>query len=283
MSEDGGGGSSKAAMIGLASLGCGCMSLPVAAAGLVVVLIIFGGLGVLFAPIIAIILFFGGGGDGPDDGSGVDTDEVSESVQGDGKGDLDENTVPDDLADTIQEAGGICDVIGPVVIAAQIERESSFNKDMLGPNGEEGISQLPPDKFEEFGEDEDDNDETQATDPEDSIMAQGRYMCDLAEKVKPLVDSGEALDGESVLDLTLAAYAVGLDAVQKAKAVPATTEAQSYVAGVRSNFPRFEGIGGSVAPSDFPSESIPSTSNPSVSPPPDPDGSSSPDPEESGE
>ncbi|MBO8188870.1 transglycosylase SLT domain-containing protein [Streptomyces spirodelae] len=245
--------SGKATLIGLVGTGCGCMTLPAAAAGLIVLLIVFGGLGVLFAPIIALILFFGGGGGGDDvSPSDIDTDEVSESVQGDGKGELHHDTVPAELADTIEEAGGICDVIGPVVIAAQIEHESSFNEDMLGPNGEKGISQLPPDKFEEFGEDEDDNDETSATDPEDSIMAQGRYMCSLAEKVKPLVDSGQAPEGQSVLDLTLAAYDVGLKAVQDAKGLPRSGTAQGYVITVRSLFPRFEGIGGAVSPSEFP-------------------------------
>lgn len=135
-----------------------------------------------------------------------------------------------------------------MVIAAQIEHESSFNKDMRGNNGEEGISQLPPDKFKEFGEDKDDNDETRATDAEDSIMAQGKYLCSLAEKVKPIVDSGQAPEDQGVLDLALAAYDVGLDAVQKAKGVPETSSAQSYVLGVRSLFPRFEGIGGALPP-----------------------------------
>ncbi|MEW2218972.1 transglycosylase SLT domain-containing protein [Streptomyces sp. NPDC006990] len=261
----------KATMIGLVGTGCGCMTLPAAAAGLIVVLIIFGGLGVLFAPIIALILFFGGGGGGDDvSPSDIDTDKVSESVQGDGKGELDEKTVPEGLLETIQDAGDICDAIGPVVIAAQIEHESSFNKDMLGPDGEKGISQLPPDKFEEFGEDEDDNDETSATDPEDSIMAQGRYMCSLAEKVKPLVDSGRAPEGQSVLDLALAAYDVGLKAVQDAEGLPESGPAQSYVITVRSLFPRFEGIGGSVAPSEFPDYDVPDASS-SDSPSPDPD------------
>ncbi|MEU7314811.1 transglycosylase SLT domain-containing protein [Streptomyces sp. NPDC007083] len=268
MSESGG-ASGKAAMVGLAGTGCGCLMLPPAAAGIVVLLIIFGGLGVLFAPIIALILLFGGGGSGADNPEAdVDSDAVAESVQGDGKGELDEKTVPENLADVIQDAGGICDAIGPVVIAAQIEHESSFNKDMLGPHGEKGISQLPPDKFDEFGEDEDDNDETSATDPEDSIMAQGRYMCSLAKSVKPIVDSGRAPEDESVLDLTLAAYEVGLEAVQEAGGVPENSKAQSYVITVRSLFPRFEGIGGSVAPSEFPDYDVPDASE---SPSPDPD------------
>ncbi|WP_326686967.1 MULTISPECIES: lytic transglycosylase domain-containing protein [unclassified Streptomyces] len=254
MSESEGSGGNAAMMAGM---GCGCLSLalPPAAAGIGVVLIIFGGLGVLFAPIIALILFFGGGGGGGDSSEDIDSDAVAESVQGDGKGELDEETVPEDLAETIKDAGGVCDVIGPVVIAAQIEHESSFNKDMRGNNGEEGISQLPPDKFKEFGEDKDDNDETRATDAEDSIMAQGKYLCSLAEKVKPIVDSGQAPEDQGVLDLALAAYDVGLDAVQKAKGVPETSSAQSYVLGVRSLFPRFEGIGGALPPSEFPSPS----------------------------
>ncbi|MBO8195961.1 lytic transglycosylase domain-containing protein [Streptomyces oryzae] len=255
-SDGDGGGSPKAALYGGA--GCtGCMAFLAAMAGGGVFVFIYGGLGVLFAPIIAIILFFGGGGGGPDSHSGgISSEEVSESVQGDGKGELNSETVPADLAETIEDAGDVCDAIGPVVIAAQIEKESSFNKDMKGPNGEEGISQLPPDKFEEFGEDKDDNDETKATDAEDSIMAQAKYMCSLADEVKPIVDSGQAPDGQGVLDLALAAYEVGLDTVKAAKGIPDTPEAQGYVVGVRSLFPRFEGIGGAVAPSEFPSASM---------------------------
>ncbi|MGI5347334.1 transglycosylase SLT domain-containing protein [Streptomyces sp. CA-250714] len=268
MSE--GEGSSGSTVPVLAAAG-GCLGfmaiLGTSVAG-VVVTTIFGGLGVLFSPIIAIILFFGGGGDdGSDEVPEIDTDEVAASVQGDGKGKLDTATVPDDLAETIEEAGGICDAIGPVVIAAQIERESSFNKDMKSPDGKIGISQLPPDKFEEFGEDEDDNDETSATDAEDSIMAQGRYLCSLAESVKPLVDSGQVPEGQGVLDLTLAAYHSGLDAVRGAKGIPKDNGAQNYVIGIRSLFPRFEGIGGSVAPSEFPSY---------------PSGSATPEPDQSG-
>ncbi|MGP3973562.1 lytic transglycosylase domain-containing protein [Streptomyces sp. 8N114] len=255
-SEGSSGNGAKLAMLG--GGGCaGCLSFLAAAVGGGVLVFIFGGLGVLLAPIIAIILFFGGGGDdGGSSADDVDSEAIAESVQGDGKGELNPETVPEDLSETIEDAGGICDAIGPVVIAAQIEQESSFNKDMKGPNGEEGISQLPPDKFKEFGEDEDDNDETKATDAEDSIMAQGRYLCSLADEVKPIVDSGEAPEGEGVLDLALAAYEVGLDKVKEAKGIPESSKAQSYVVSIRSLFPRFEGIGGAVAPSEFPSASM---------------------------
>ncbi|GAA2607807.1 transglycosylase SLT domain-containing protein [Streptomyces axinellae] len=257
MSESEGSSGSGAVVGGAVATGCGCMMAPLAVGGLGVVVVIFGGLGVLFAPIIALILFFGGGGSGSDSGHEIDTDKVSNSVQGDGKGELNEKTVPTDLADTIKDAGSVCDAIGPVVIAAQIEHASSFNKDMLGSDGKKGISQLPPDKFDEFGEDKDDNDKTRATDPEDSIMAQGKYLCSLVDKVTPIVDASDTPKDkkpEKVLDLALAAYDVGFEKVEKAKDIP-DGEAASYVFSVRSLFPRFEGIGGALPPDEYPTPS----------------------------
>lgn len=259
MSENQGGASSYVAPAAVGVGGCGCLAMPAVMTGGIVFVIIYCGLGVLFFPIVVLILLFGGGGGSGDDGWDVDTDAVIDSVQGDGTGQLDPETVPDDLVDPIQNAGSICDAVGPVVIAAQIQRESQFNEDLVGPDGAEGISQLPPEKFDEFGEDDDDNDETSAFDAEDSIMAQGRYMCSLVEQLQGLVDRGEAPLNHSVLDLALAAYDAGIDAVLEAKAIPETNQSQGYVVGVRSLFPRFEGIGGAVPPDASPTGS-PSTS-----------------------
>ncbi|MEU9731296.1 lytic transglycosylase domain-containing protein [Streptomyces sp. NPDC048002] len=232
----------------LAGTGCGCLLSPVALVGTVIIVIVIGGLGVLLAPLIALILLFGGGGSDSDNQSTAD--EVIASLQGDGSGELDPDTVPDDLVEPIEDAGELCGAIGPVVIAAQIERESGFDAALVGPDGEQGISQLPPDIFTQYGEDDDDNDKVSALDAEDSIMAQGRYMCDLAEEAQQMVDNGEIIQGEttnSVLDLALAAYHVGMDAVRAAKGVPNTNEAQGYVLAVRAQFAKYEGI---AAPPD---------------------------------
>ncbi|MEV7284061.1 lytic transglycosylase domain-containing protein [Streptomyces sp. NPDC093252] len=238
---------------------CGCLMMPLVLVGGAVVVLIFGGLGVLLAPLIALILLFGGGGGssaGPDD-----ADEVIEVFEGDGKGALEPSTVPADLVDPIEEAGGLCDAVGPVVIASQVERESGFNAAMVGAKGEEGISQLPPDVFKRYGEDEDDNDRTSAFDAADSIVAQGRHLCALAEEAQGMVDAKETDD--SVLDLTLAAYHVGMESVRAARGVPATSEAQGYVAAIRAQFAKY---GGLAAPPPGATPGV--TPSPTPSPPP---------------
>jgi len=245
-----------------AGTGCGCLLAPMALLGTVVTVIIIGGLGVILFPLIILILLFSGGGGG---GAG-DADAVISSFQGDGKGELDAETVPSDLVETLNKAGELCVEIGPVVLAAQIERESNWNASLVGPAGEEGLSQLPPDIFQKYGEDEDGNDRTSALDPKDSIMAQGRFMCDLADQAQQLIDSGEATG--SVLDLTLVGYDEGMDAVRTAHGVPKTNEGQGYVLGVRALFAKYDGT------SPIPFSSPPATPgatpspSPSLSPPP---------------
>ncbi|MGW3661747.1 lytic transglycosylase domain-containing protein [Streptomyces sp. NPDC005141] len=247
--ESGADGSSNAVRNTIvAGTGCGCLLSPLALVGTVVVVIVVGGFGVLLAPLIALILLFHGGGG--DDGSNQDTaDRMLAILQGDGKGELDTSTVPEDLVDPLQKAGALCDAVGPIVLASQVEKESGFNASLVGPNGEQGVSQLPPEIFKQYGKDDDDNDKVSALDAADSIMAQGRYMCDLAGQAQTMIDNGEipetSDDGttNSVLDLALAGYDVGMDAVRAAKGVPRTNEAQGYVLAVRAQFAKYQGIG----------------------------------------
>ncbi|WP_430377554.1 transglycosylase SLT domain-containing protein [Streptomyces sp. B1-3] len=250
-SENGAG--SSAVVYGVAGAGVGgCVMIPLAVAGAVPLIIIFGGLGVLLAPLIALILLFGGGGGSADDYSS-DNDTANQMVavlRGDGKGELDTSTVPSDLVDPIKKAGEQCDAIGPIVIASQLEKASGFNSTLVGPHGETGIAQLTPDTFSKYGKDDDDNGKTQATDNKDSIMALARYMCDLASQGQTLLDNGTVVkttdkDGNttnSVLDLALAGHAVGMDAVKTAKGVPQSNDALSYVLAVRAQFAKYQGI-----------------------------------------
>ncbi|CAM5598018.1 transglycosylase SLT domain-containing protein [Streptomyces griseorubiginosus] len=250
-SENGAG--SSAVVYGVAGAGVGgCVMIPLAVAGAVPLIIIFGGLGVLLAPLIALILLFGGGGGSADDYSS-DNDTANQMVavlRGDGKGELDTSTVPSDLVDPIKKAGEQCDAIGPIVIASQLEKASGFNSTLVGPHGETGIAQLTPDTFSKYGKDDDDNGKTQATDNKDSIMALARYMCDLASQGQTLLDNGTVVkttdkDGNttnSVLDLALAGHAVGMDAVKAAKGVPQSNDALSYVLAVRAQFAKYQGI-----------------------------------------
>ncbi|MBQ0827507.1 lytic transglycosylase domain-containing protein [Streptomyces tagetis] len=242
--ESEGSGANTVRNVAAAGVGCGCLMSPVVLVGGAAIVIVIGGFGVLLAPLIALILLFGGGGgsDAANEDLGYEIEEV---FHGDGKQDLDENTVPDDLVDSVKKAGDLCAEIGPIVIASQLESASGFNAGMKGPHGEQGVAQLPPDVFAEYGEDDDDNDKVDALDTADSIMALGRYMCALAEQAKSAIDA-EKVEG-SVLDITLAAYKVGMDTVVEAKGVPQTDDAQGYLATVRAQFAKYAGI---AAPPD---------------------------------
>jgi hypothetical protein len=176
-------------------------------------------------------------GDGGGGGSKVDTTQVIEAYNSDGLGALNENAVPAEYLERIKSAGAECSQVGAIVIVSQIQLASQFNEKLVGTDGREGISQMPPDKFKEFGEDDDDSGETSALNAADSIMAQGRYMCSLAKEIDTLIANKE-VEGDR-LNMTLAAYKVGLDAVKQAKGVPkpeVSGEAQSYIIGVRSSF-----------------------------------------------
>ncbi|MER5600321.1 lytic transglycosylase domain-containing protein [Streptomyces sp. NPDC002265] len=263
--QDEEGGSKTARNTAIAAGGAGCLLFPLGLAGGTVIVIVFCGFGVLLAPLIAIYLLFhsifggGGGGDipGPSDAS-----SVLAVFQGDGQGDLDTSTVPEDLLDPIQKAGAVCSAIGPIVIASQIEKASGFNASLTGPDGRQGISQLLPAVFTQYGKDDDGNGKTSALDAKDSIMAQGRYICDLAGQAQQLIDANEAVG--SVLDLALAGYDVGMDAVRAAKGVPKTAEAQGYVAAVRAQFAKYAGV--AAIPSGTPTPTGVQTSLPTAVP-----------------
>jgi hypothetical protein len=238
-------GTSIAVKAGLAAGGAGCLASPVILVGGVVVIIVIGGFGVILAPLIALILLFGGGGG---EGQAASTDEILSVFEGDGTGELDPESVPPELLASIEEAGALCPDIGPVVIAAQIDVESGFDPDLVGFDGEQGISQLPPQVFQQFGEDDDDSGETSPFDTADSIMAQGRYLCSLVEDVRPIAVPGQRL--QDVLSLALASYDVGPEAVLEANEVPRTDRSQNYVLNVRAKFATYEGLVDAGPPED---------------------------------
>ncbi|TRO55832.1 lytic transglycosylase domain-containing protein [Streptomyces sp. IB201691-2A2] len=247
--------------------GCGCLTLPVGMIIAAIFVLIVGGLGVLLLPLVLIVMLFTGQLDGPipeadtSDLTAAEADcETEERIEltardtekaeaagqialGDGKGNLEisarENgqpcTVPEPLLGPINEAADKCDTLGPVLIAAQIQYESQFNENLVGPNGAEGISQVPKSEFEKINPDGD------PFDPEQSIDTQASYLCSLAEENQKMLESGEVQG--NVTDLTLAAYDAGIEEIREAKGVPATEASQSYIAGVRGWFAPMEGIG----------------------------------------
>ncbi|MFD0315649.1 transglycosylase SLT domain-containing protein [Streptomyces flavalbus] len=230
----------------------GCLFAPLLILLLLLGVLVMCAIGWILWPVVLLceigILPCGGGGGGG--GGGVDSSVIVDAFNSDGLGELNTEAVPSKYREVIEKAGGECAQIGAIVIVSQVQYESGFVENLVGPDGAKGLSQLPPDKFEEYGEDEDDNDETSALDGEDSIMAQARYMCALAKDIDALLASGE-VEGDR-LDLTLAAYDAGLDAVKQAKGVPETPRSQTYIIGVRSSFALYS-EGAALSDEEYPS------------------------------
>jgi len=136
----------------------------------------------------------------------------------------------------LRKAASACPVLTPAVLAAQIEQLSGWSNDTERLSGEKGIAAFTDARWRTWGKDDDGNGRSSPGDPADAMMALGRQDCSLAEKVTDLRTDG-IVTGDLV-DLTLAAYAGGTDAVTEAGRVPA--ESRGYVAEVKALLPRYE-------------------------------------------
>ncbi|TXR52477.1 hypothetical protein FMM08_20005 [Quadrisphaera setariae] len=134
--------------------------------------------------------------------------------------------VPPDLVPLYNAAGTLCTQIPATLLAAQGKQESGFNPEATSPVGAQGISQFMPGTWATWGADANGDGRADPFDPADAIPAQGRFMCDLAAKIEPLIASG-AVQGDVQL-LTLAAYNAGLGNVTKYGGVPPFAETQAY-------------------------------------------------------
>ncbi|MET8164491.1 M23 family metallopeptidase [Streptomyces sp. NPDC005329] len=136
----------------------------------------------------------------------------------------------------LRKSADACTVVAPSTLAAQIEQLTGWSNDSATASGPQGIAAFTAADWKTWGKDDDGNGHSSPSDPADAIMALGRQDCSLAEKVTDLRTDG-AVNGDLV-DLTLAAYAVGADAVTKAGGVPAS--AQTYLSEVKALFAKYE-------------------------------------------
>ncbi|MFF0316570.1 glycoside hydrolase family 19 protein [Micromonospora sp. NPDC005252] len=174
-------------------------------------------------------------------GPGAGGSVLTELAGGDGRGGFKESGVPDaDLVAPIRAAARECDLLTPVILAAQIEYASDFDADKEGQDGRKGLSQLTPDVFERYGKDDDDSGEASALDPEDSIHAHARWFCHLAEETQRMLDEKTVVGDH--LTLTLMAWDQGTEAVKALGGMPVIV-LDSYPLRVRGLFARYT-IGG---------------------------------------
>ena len=203
--------------------------------------------GVVLVCLVGIIVLTGSSGlngsaDPSASGSAVDGSAyVAAMSGGDGKGALAEDKVPDPvLVETLKEAAKECDLLGPAVLASQIEVESQWDASTVGPDGEKGLAQQKTADFEKFGKDDDKNGKISALDAKDAIFAQARQLCSLGTEIKKLLDDKKIIGDQ--LTLTLLAWDYGVDAVKGAGGV-AMPSVDSYPMMVRTLFEKYEGDG----------------------------------------
>ncbi len=135
-------------------------------------------------------------------------------------------TVPAAYEALVIAAGRTCPEITPVVLAAQIDAESSWNPLAVSPAGAQGIAQFMSGTWASNGVDGDGDGIKDPFNPADAIFAQARFMCGLYAAVRDM--------GGDPLDNAFAAYNAGLGAVQQYGGVPPYPETRGYVARIRA-------------------------------------------------
>ena len=231
----------------------------------------------LLALIVLLVIFAMAGGSqltsassDPSD-TGGQTSRLNALIElsgGDGRGTFDPTKVPDeDLVAPIRAAAKECDLLTPVILAAQIDYASGFDADKEGPQGRKGLSQLPPEVFDEFGEDDDDSGEASVLDAEDSIHAHARYFCHLAERTEQLRTDKKVVGDH--LSLTLMAWDIGLETVEAQGGMPVLALG-AYPFQVRGLFAKYTTTGDEEPDSDA------APDDPDQEPEPDDDGTTAP-------
>lgn len=143
-------------------------------------------------------------------------------------------SVPERYQAWVLKAGAVCPVIGPAVIAAQIDTESGWDEHARSPVGAQGPAQFMPGTWPGYGRDDDGNGVASPWDIGDALMAQARFDCALLTTVTGYVHAGLITrSDQDPLDLALAAYNAGPGAVRGAGGIPVNGQTEFYVPKIR--------------------------------------------------
>lgn len=142
-------------------------------------------------------------------------------------GDIAPGTVPEGWDKWFRLSAQQCEQITPSLLAAQVGQESGFALGQVSPDNARGISQFIDSTWATYGAEVDDNGEPigppgsgDQDDPADAIMAQGRYMCTIADTIDAAIDDGSVSAPNGREELYLAAYNAGEGAVLQAGGFP---------------------------------------------------------------
>lgn len=148
---------------------------------------------------------------------------------------LDPEKVPNPVyVPLLEEAAAQCRGIDAPLLAAQIEVESNWNPRAQSPAGAQGIAQFMPATWAAWGYDANGDGVADVWDPQDAIPSQGRFMCAMHTEITTAQERGD-LPGElPSMELALAAYNAGLNAVLQYRGIPPYPETQAYVPKIMS-------------------------------------------------
>jgi Transglycosylase SLT domain len=122
-------------------------------------------------------------------------------------------------------------VLTPPGMAAMAYVESRFDPQAESGNGAEGLMQILPSVFRQYGVDANGDGKRDIFTAADSVATSAIYTCVLAREVR-------SIPGDQVA-LRLAAYNAGIGAVHKYRGVPPYPETQDYIAQVKLWTARF--------------------------------------------
>ncbi len=122
-------------------------------------------------------------------------------------------------ADLFRSAAQRYPQVSAAQLAAQARAESGFDADAVSPAGAEGLMQIVPGTFADFGRDADGDGRADPFDPADSVHTAAAYLTWL----------GERLDLPVGDERVIAAYNAGPGAVADAGGVPDFEETRTYV------------------------------------------------------
>jgi len=137
--------------------------------------------------------------------------------------------VPAGYEPLVLRAAQTCPGITAPLLAAQLEAESGWNPRAVSPVGAQGLAQFMPATWASEGLDGDGDGRRDPFNPADAIASQASFMCQLLAAVT----ADTSWTGDR-LDLALAAYNAGLDAVRRHDGVPPYPETQNYLRRIRA-------------------------------------------------
>ncbi|MFE3292568.1 NlpC/P60 family protein [Rhodococcus sp. NPDC059234] len=148
----------------------------------------------------------------------------------------------------LQKAGAICDGVKAPVIAALYNAENGFRFGPTAPvsrTGALGPGQFMPGTWAKYGKDADGDGKADVLGVADPVMASGHLLCDMYGQIDEWKKQG-IVKGDT-LDLTIAGYNAGVEAVRRAGGMPGGSfdyehQTKPYVAKIRASEPVFAAI-----------------------------------------